>query len=304
MQFLHITYKLSLYSNNANLYLKNKRQELRCLNRFIVDLFTSALITSIFYYLILATLYIQINSNSLRDPSQMLDLNSTCSTKASSNNLEYSTNYNDLSVLTNTLTNILSRNGQKHFVCYRTLFSFLRLKSKVSSNQNTIDLCLYDYTLNQISIYQNLLSLFGFSKLQRELENTKLLEYEFNHMFGYYKIKYHSATVYLYLFSHAPPTRMSFESVRRFGIIYTQFDHLIENIKLKNRLDGKNSYVNGNEKNVNVLNKLPIYMIENDNVEYRVKIGQSYFSLPIDPYDTLMYFYPSLWWKHFDNCTI
>jgi hypothetical protein len=292
--------------------LRTRQGHLKFVSHLLDDIITSVLITVSVYLLALFVIYAQISSNRLADPSQVLNLESKCSSiklSASSNDTDVLT---DLSVLSTFVSSTLDNLGHKYFICYQSLFELLRLNDWNNSHQrrHSIDICVYDSSSNLASVLQNVADLFGYSKLERSLYNSKLIKYEFDRLFGSVKIQYHTASAILYLFSQAPPNRMNFEGIRRSGILYTQFEFLIEHLKVLNRLPGLVYFDNESEGgrrtgvSVNVLNRLPMYMLESEGVDYKVRLGQSYFALPVEPYDSLMYFYPESWWKHVANCTL
>ena len=287
-------------------YLRHHRSELLKLNYLLDNLFISSLLTLLIYFLALALFYAQINSNSLYDPCQRLDLNTSCllyDQRSTPPNPDF---LNDLSVLTTLVTGVLEKNKNKYFLCYRTLLELLRLRNGNSLNRHTLDICVYEPNQSAVSVLKNILGLFGFSQIQHDFRSSHLVTVEFNSLFGYYKISYHSATVYLYLFVYATPNRVSFAGLRRHGFIYTQFEALIEHFKSTNRLDGRRSYATteGPLQQISIFNRLPFYMIQTQRVEYRVRIAQHYFSLPCDPYNALMHFYPNLWWSELTGCTV
>jgi hypothetical protein len=284
--------------------LRSRQNHLRFISRLLEDVIASILITAIIYFVALVFLYAQITSNRLADPSQLLNLDAKCDNMklVSSNESDV---FNDMSILSTFIVNTLDKLDQKYFICYRTLYELLRLADRNKNQRHSMDICVYDSHSNLVSVIENIADLLGYSDLERSLSKSKLFKYKFDRLFGRVEVEYHTASANLYFFNQVPPNRMNFEGIRRSGIIYTQFEFLIEHFKTLSRLTGL-VYFNNNNRNilVNVLNRLPLHILEGEGVEYKVKVGQSYFPLPIEPYDALMYFYPESWWKHIDNCTV
>jgi hypothetical protein len=122
--------------------------------------------------------------------------------------------------------------------------------------------------------------------------------YEYDRLFGYYRLAYGQASLYLYLFSYSAPTRLEFESIKRYGVFYSQFDYLLK--------AGQRKIVEANRdgdafNSICLLNKLPFYML--DEMEYKVVFSNTFVPMSINSYEMLMYFYPKLWWVSFKDCT-
>lgn len=74
--------------------------------------------------------------------------------------------------------------------------------------------------------------------------------------------------VYLYVFAHAPRDKYAFESIRRVGFFYLQFERLLD-IFLSSMIASKSSSVAHHsttspsvDSRVSLLNRLQIYMID------------------------------------------
>jgi hypothetical protein len=144
---------------------------------------------------------------------------------------------------------------------------------------------------NSLSVIQNLVHQFGYSQIDFELDwakqNIENFNYAYNRYLGYYTLTYFEAKVFVYLFAYARPSRLEFEAVRRSGFFYTQFGYLIEISKAETNLKSIG-------QSLALWNKLPIYMV--DDTFAQIKLLNNILYLPVDAYEMLMYFYPSLWW--------
>jgi hypothetical protein len=298
------------HNNLFNKYIIKKRR----LKNFVFiielleDLYQSFIITLFIYFILLFTFYTMIHLNMLTDPAKSINLENKCSIKSnlSSKNQQLEVQ-NDMIVLTSIAESILTSKNFKYFLCYRTLFDFLRLKSQYH-DPNLIDICIYDSSINSLSLVDNLLIQFGRSDLEIELSRISKvyskLNYSFNKILGYYHLSYGKSELYLYLFTFAPPTRLEFDSIKRYGIFYLQFDFFL-NIHYKNKLNEISTSQKTSNKiydSICLINKLPIYMM--DEIEYKVIFSNSFIPVSINSYEMLMYFYPNLWWNSFQNCTI
>lgn len=165
-----------------------------------------------------------------------------------------------------------------------------------------LDLCIYDPDLEQHDVINPLAYSFGWSKLETTLRKVGV-HYQFNRILGYYRLEHLDVEIYLYLFGHSSRTKYWFDSIRRFGILYLQYEKLLE------LFDNQQQSANVNLlDNVNLLNRFQTYMI-NDmfikvNIGNAVQLDKSccYFSLPLDPYDMLANFYPNTWHKPNSIC--
>ena len=246
--------------------------------------------------------------NMLVDPAQSISIEMKCSIEinSSSSKINQIEQQNDMIILTSIAESILTSKNLKYFLCYRTLFDLLRLESQYH-DPNSIDICIYDPNLNSLSLIDNLLVQFGRSDLEIELRKIRKvylkLNYSFNKLFGYYHLVYGKSELYLYLFTFASPTRLEFDSIKRYGVFYLQFDYFL-NIYYKETLNkiATNQMTKNVYESICLLNKLPIYML--DEMEYKVIFSNSFIPMSINSYEMLMYFYPNLWWKSSQNCTI
>ena len=129
--------------------------------------------------------------------------------------------------------------------------------------------------------------------------------------------------VYLYVFAHAPRDKYAFESIRRVGFFYLQFERLLD-LFLSSMIASKSSSVAYHsttspsvDSRVSLLNRLQIYMIDEMFIRVNLLGDEStrashddrnsccFYSLPVDPYDALANFYPSVWYTRsfMDNCS-
>jgi hypothetical protein len=298
--------------SKLKIHLRARKGNLTLINNFLDDATTAILITLILYFIALVLLYARTTSHRLNDPSQALDFDSLCngSTHATNHENSQQVNHNDLSVLTTFISHTLNKLNYKSFICYQTLYELLRLddskRQLLMTSRSAVHLCVYDPHADPASLAQNVVAMLGLVDLERFLLNSKLVQYEFNQMLGFFRVRYHTATVYLYMFSRARADRTDFEGVRRSGVVYTQFQYLISVLKTLNQLTGLVQFNHTSQSgvSVNILNRLPMYMLENESVDVKVRLGQSYFSLPVEPFNALMFFYPDVWWRHRDNCTL
>lgn len=291
--------RLKLCNRNMN-KLKSfrlKQSEYKFLNELFVDLLKSAYLALLIYFLFFIAFYLFINFNYLNDPSQ----SNTCFSN-SKHKIKNSTETRDLARLASTIDSVLNKGqneNRKVFLCYRSLYYLLKQESNDYENQNVLDLCLYDTDLSLTNILHNLKYQFGNSKIESNLKEylrndsnfENYFSYDFDHIFGIFNFKYRRAQIYIYLFVNSPETKLEFESIQRYGLLYTQYGNLIDFFY-------KQSYPSGIgtlKQSINFIIKLPIYMI--DEMNFKVKIVNNYFWLPVDPINSLMHFYPSLWWR-------
>lgn len=252
------------------------------IDAFLKDLITSSLITILIYFTLCFLIYVLINFNLFTDPSQQIQYSNLCLS-------EEKIESNDLKKLNDKILSFPLDEKKKIFLCYRSLIYILKLNVR-TYDKNFLDLCIYDSNTTAHDIKQNIRYTLGYSDLEifwSELaKHDRQFKFQFNCFFGYYKFSYRSAEIYLYLFIKAPSTRLEFESVTRSGILYTQFDHVLKKFSTSlKELDQK--------KKISLLNRIPSYMI--DEMVYKINISNNFVYLPVDPFNTLMYFYPNLW---------
>lgn len=177
-------------------------------------------------------------------------------------------------------------------------------------------MCVYDSTLEHAGMLNSMIYSLGWSTLQTEL-NRVGVHYEFNRLFGYFQLHHLDAQVYLYLFGHSPANKYWFESIRRFGIFYLQFERVFESFGIES--------TSGMLNNVNLLNRFQTYMIDEmfirvnvvnasspassslESTQKQTNRGQHeccFFSLPVDPFDMLASFYPNSWHLSKSNCAV
>lgn len=285
--------KLINYKNLHRIYTHRRQKDITFFNQLITDLVQSAFITLALYFLIFVLFYVLIDLNNLNDPSQSVK----CSSESSKNK----TVTQDLVKLATIIDIILSKTNEKYFICYQSLIYLLNNKTSYIYEQNRLDLCLYDTRMSLSSVLNSLHYQFGDSKLEYILKEfrkslNKDFSYETNRLYGVYEFKYKTARLYLYLFANLPESRLEFESITRTGILYTQFSQLIDYFYRRDNLTKLERI-----KSISVLNRLPIYLV--DEMNYKVKLANSYFWIPVDPFNSIMYFYPGIWWKSNDkNC--
>ncbi|RMZ99276.1 hypothetical protein BpHYR1_043286 [Brachionus plicatilis] len=249
---------------------------------FLKDLLTSSLITVLIYFVLFLFISFFINFNLFTDPSQEIQNLNIC---LNEEKIESS----DLIELSSKIVQVLSEQNQKYFLCYRSLIYILKVNVR-TYDKNFLDLCIYDSNSTAHDIKSNIHYSFGYSNLAivwSDLEkHDSEFSHEFNSFYGYYKLSYRTAEVYLYMFIKAPSTRLEFESMTRSGILYTQFDHVIK------KLYSSSKEVNSRNR-VSLLNRIPSYMV--DEMVFKVNISSSYIYLPVDPFNLIMYFYPNIW---------
>lgn len=253
---------------------------------FLNDLITSSIITVLVYFVVYSLFYISINFNFLTDPSQELEKSNLCL-----NGDQFESN--DLVELTYKITNILYRDNQKLFLCYRSLLYILNFNVPFY-DKYFLDLCIYDSNTTAYDIKNNIQKTFGLSNLEIFFSNLADLDpefkFEFNSLQGYYKFTYRRAEIYLYIFIKAFSTRLEFESMTRSGILYTQFEKVLENFYSFS--DSMNTKIK-----INYFKRIPSYMVE--EMIYKINITHNYINLPLNPFDMLMFFYPRIW--HLQN---
>lgn len=259
------------------LKLKNKNQTFTI--ELLEDLVQSSLITIFIYLLMLILFYYLIQSNKINDPSANIPF------KCIPNKKEYSSNMIQLVTFVNS---ILNTTNHKYFICYRTLFELLKLKPEFH-DKNSIDLCIYDDYLNPTNIESNLFNSLITSNFNSQLDLFKQqnsnFDYYLDRLLGYYHFKLDEANLYLYMFVNSVETKYEFESIRRTGYLYLQFDYL-------NKMFSSQKLVT---------HKLPIYMI--DNELFKTNIANNYLPFPNDVYSFLMHSYPNDWFKYYVNCS-
>ena len=287
---------------------KLKKRNLKSVYAFTNDLFKSALLTIGTYYLMMYVFYMLLLSNGLNDPSQ--SLNNKTIEQICTFSIGDKGNNENMVLLSTLVSDVLNKTNDKYFLCYRSLFSLLKLYPNFHNFDNQLDVCLYESDLNSISIVKNLANQFGYSTIETQLRLYKkkypYLRYEYNKIFGYYHISHLDANVYIYLFIYSKASSLEFETIRRHGYFYLQFGYLINLFKDKYNLNGKHDSLFSESKylpnTIDMLNKLPIYMI--DDMYYKTKIANNYFYIPFDPYEVLMHLYPGLWWITNEKCFI
>lgn len=282
---------------NLNCFSYGKRISARCwqFGQFSSDLVTSLWITLLIYFIAVVTIYSRIYRHQLTDPSQVINTQ-----------VDYCSNYssfpvsradpNDVIIVTRLVTRALQKANYKYFLCYRSLYELIEFNE--IKKQDRLDICIYEDESDFLTSIHYAFHSIGLSSLTRQLKEPNLLKYEYDPWLGYFKVNYHSASVYLYIFKKAAADRMNFQGVRRAGIVYTQFEYVIETMKNVYGLSGQTGFSPRTElPKISLLNRLPIYMIEN-RVEFRIRIGEQYVALPDDPHVALMFSYPSFWWQN------
>ena len=290
--------------------LPRKRKSCRRINRTLDNLFFSCILTIVLYYAFIIFLYYQLTSKKLADPSLSLfrPLASLCSSKDQqdessphSAGLHHTFSHSDdLKALLKLTRSLLAKaTDYEFFICYRSLFDLLRVQEPFQET-NSFDLCVYDKHsikwINKINFLRNLLE----NRLETELAalvKRTGIKYEYHRFFGYYHLRYGSANLYLYLFVHSSPNKYEYDTIVRYGWLYSQFQYISKSIYQLGKLHANTP------KDTSAPSKLPFYMIE--EMGYRVELndGLSLF-LPYDPYTMLMYSYPDDWWRSYQNCTI
>lgn len=271
---------LNIKIKGLELFLSyNLSRKLKFSNFFkplIEDSLISAILTLFFYFIFVFIILVLINFNIIsQDPSQEVKK-------------LYSTNdsiqYSDLATINHLIIQILEKTNGKYFLCFRSLLYIFRFNPNIY-DKNFIDLCFFDPDTSIYDIVSNIIYTINLSQLDYSFSKLKYqnsgLSFKFNSFFGYYKISYKSAEIFLYLFIKSPESNEEFTSLSRFGIFYLQFNTIIKLMFDKNQ-------------NMSIINKIPVYFV--DKMIYKVKVAQSYFYIPTDPFNSLMYFYPNYWY--------
>lgn len=259
-------------------YFKIKQSNRVFVIELLEDLVQSSLITLFVYILVLISFFFLILSNQINDPSANIPFRCVL------NQNDYS---EDMINLLSYVNSILNATNHKYFICYRTLFELLKLKSDYR-DKSSIDICIYDDYLISTNIESNLLLRLISASFREKLDLFKQqndnFSYSFNRMLGYYHLKLNKSNLYLYVFINSPENKNEFESIRRNGYLYLQFDYV-------NKLFSSQKFVT---------HKLPIYMIENEL--FKTRIANNYIAFPNDVYSFLMHSYPNDWFKFYENC--
>lgn len=294
--------------------LPRQRKSCRRINRTLDNLLLSCIFTIVLYYAFIIFLYYQLSSKKLTDPSLSLfrPLASLCDSKDqlmvdaasghSSAGLQHTFNHSDdLKLLLKMTKSLLAKAASDYefFICYRSLFDLLRVQEPFQET-NSFDMCVYDKNsakwINKINFLRNLLE----NRLETELASLvarSSIKYEYQRFFGYYHLKYGSASLYLYLFVHSSPNKYEYDTIVRYGWLYSQFQYISKGMDQLGKLHTFSA------KDTSVPSKLPFYMIE--EMGYRVELNDGLsLPLPNDPYTMLMYSYPNDWWRSYQNCTI
>jgi hypothetical protein len=264
-----------------NLKMKKKKFIIQLLS----DLVKSALITIKFYLICLFLLYVLIISEKLIDPSGQIRTN-----LCESNQINNGHN-NDMQILASFLNSNLNNTDHKYFICYRTLFDYLKLKS-IYNDAFNLDVCLFNQYLNPIyveTLLKKLVTQDFDTNLKLFQNKNKNFSYYYNTMFGYYHLKLNKSNLFIYLFAYSPETKYEFETIRRIGFLYTQFSYLA-------KLSIDSNYFHWPIK-------IPFYMIQDIRTKFKIKLAENYFLLPNDAYSLLMHSYPNDWFKTNKNCT-
>ncbi|CAF1010928.1 unnamed protein product [Brachionus calyciflorus] len=247
------------------------------------DLELSCLITLFIYFFFYILIYLCIYLNWLNDPTQSIITSNLCTSETK----PYS---NDLIELSTQINRELSKSNEKYFLCYRSLINILKLRTN-KYNENYLDLCIYDTDLTPYDLKSNLQYLFGYSKMDSIFSDlTKRnseISYEYNYFYGYFKLKYKNSEIFFYLYLTAPATRLEFESITRSGVVYTQFSQVVSKFYSSTNVTKSSSFA------ISLLNKLPVYMV--NEMLFKVNLCNNYFFLPVDAFNSLMYFYPNIW---------
>lgn len=261
-------------------YLQMKPRNKKFITDLLSDLVHSAFVTICLYLVILLTFYLLISTDKINDPSTNVQLECIINKKVS----------NDMLHLVTFVSTVLNKTNHKYFLCYRSLYNKLKLKAEFH-DMNNLDICLYDQFISSTNIEHNLFTSLISNDFEYKLESFKKVntnfDYSLNRMLGYYHLKLNKSNVFIYLFVYSPETKYEFESVRRNGFMYIQFDYL-------------GRMISADKESFQMPAKIPLYMIENEM--FKAKIADSYISIPNDAYSCLMHTYPNYWFKTF-NCS-
>lgn len=284
------------YQFFENFYIKKKRLEFifsynlprklkfsKFLKAFIEDSLISAILTLVFYFIIVFFIVIFININILsQDPSQ--DVKKLYSPVDS-------TEYSDLILLNYKLIQVLEKTKGKYFLCYRSLLYILKFNPKIY-DKNFLDLCFFDPDTSIHNILSNIIYMLSNSELDFALSkishHSSGISFEFNSLFGYYKISYKKVNVFLYLFIKSPESYQEFASATRFGIMYLQLNEVTKRLCSLEK-----------KQPIDFVKNIPIYFV--DEMAYKVNIANSYVWIPTDPLNSLLYFYPNYWYLPLNN---
>ena len=279
---------------------KFKRKSINFTTGLLNDLQLSVFLTTGVYYLFLFVFYVLILMNKLNDPSQNgYKFKDNVCTQSEPFRPDET---NNLNILATIADSVLNKTNLSYFLCYRTLYDVVKLKSDYHDIRN-LDICLYDKNFNTInSLASSLIQYLIPSQIERDLDALKekfLFDYEYDELFGYYKLYAPGANLFIYLMVHSPPTKLEFERARRYGLFYIQFAHLTNLLQNKKR----SSYQENRPYSslLDLPTPIPIYML--DNLVYKVKIAKNYFLVPNDPLTMLMFLYPKTWFLTSEKCT-
>ena len=106
---------------------------------------------------------------------------------------------------------------------------------------------------------------------------------------GLYHLKLKESSLFIYVFFYMPETKYEFESIRRNGILYIQFNYLSKLIA-----------------HSGISFKMPAsiqsYII--DNAKFKIKVLNNYVLMPDDPYFLLMHMFPYDWFRTDKKCSL
>ena len=87
-----------------------------------------------------------------------------------------------------------------------------------------------------------------------------------------------------------PETKYEFESIRRNGILYIQFNYLSKLIAHSGKVSFK------------MPASIQSYII--DNAKFKIKVLNNYVLMPDDPYFLLMHMFPYDWFRTDKKCSL
>ena len=293
------------------------RKAARKRSKWMLNLFTSALITIVLYYLILVWIYLSIKLNRFHDPSNNLfddyraeqhsheDISSLSIFLANSTVPQQQQTIqvtNDLRRILESLNRLLIyANNEEYdfFVCYRSLHSILVSRATKLAH-NEFDICLYDKQSASLVSKVNFGKYFfksDFDTILADLRSQLIgIQYSFSTLLGYYEIRLGGSRLFVYNFIHSAPNKYEFDTLVRSGVIYNQFNTIINKQLIKERLTSDDLMAHDSLFRPP---RLPIYMVDglrrNQVAFYEEKTKRQVLSIafPNDALVMLMYLYPN-----------
>ncbi len=289
MQLKRILFNINWFSKKYS-----NRKYSQFIIELLADLVESSMITILLYFIVLFSFYFCIILDNIKDPSASVRTNYCIF-----NQYNHS---KDLDYLVSFVDRILAETNHKYFICYRTLFERLKLKSEYYDTK-IIDICLFNQNLNPANLENNLFGSVISKNFEEKLKifekENKNFSFSYSSIWGMYHLKLKESSLYIYVFVYMPETKYEFESIQRSGILYIQFSYLS---KLLAQSESTQLVKTDFSHSFKMPSKIQSYVI--DNAKFKIKISNNYILLPDDPYSLLMYMFPYDWFKTYKNCSL